>query len=35
MEFFELVQTMSAASGLMCLTYMLLAAKKQLKAHYF
>lgn len=31
MEFFEIVQTTGALSGLLCLTIALLSAKKQLK----
>jgi len=33
MNFPELMQTTGAVSGLVCLTYILLAAKKQLKSH--
>lgn len=34
MEFYELVQTMGAASGLVCLTCLLLSAKKHLKTRF-
>ena len=32
MEAYEMIQTMSALSGLVCLTMVLLACKKELKA---
>lgn len=34
MEFFEMVQTMSALSGLVCLTLALLAGKRYLKSRF-
>ena len=33
MELYEIVQTMSAVSGLICLTIALLAGKKMLKSY--
>lgn len=34
MELYEMIQTMSALSGLVCLTMVLLAGKKQLKSRF-
>ena len=35
MEAYEMIQMMSALSGLVCLTMVLLAGKKKLKSMYF
>ena len=35
MELFDLLQTTGAVSGLLCLTMVILAVKKQLKAFVF
>lgn len=34
MELYEMIQTMSALSGLVCLTMVLLSGKKQLKSRF-